>query len=109
MQDIEEIEVKLRNKQYALEQRAQILSDELKEAEIARQNNASSAQAKQGVSDEIEAQTQQELQQIKHAILRIKQGVYSQCELCHGPIEAKRLLVLPYTALCFRCVRAEDV
>ena len=105
MLHIEEIEVKLRNKQYQLEQQALKLSEELHQAALKKTNNEQEAYITGRVGDEIEAQAQQELQQIKHAILRIKQGSYTQCELCHGPIEAKRLLLLPYTALCFQCVR----
>ncbi len=91
MLSVGEIELKLRNKQHHLEALAEKLSESLKE------NHVDSGTA------EKEAYSQQELQQVKHAILRIKQGAYSDCELCHGAIEATRLLALPYTALCCAC------
>lgn len=91
MLSVNEIEVKLRNKQHHLEGLADRLSKSLK------QNNLGSD------TTEKEAYAQQELQQVRHAILRIKQGTYSECELCHHSIEPTRLLALPYTALCSAC------
>ena len=93
-----EVDIKLRNKQYQLEQRAHLLSKELKGVVIdLLPTPQDSAQAH--LSNEL----QQELQQVQHAILRIKQGQYTHCELCQKEIEARRLLLLPYTALCASC------
>ena len=91
MLGVGEIDLKLRNKQHHLEALAEKLSESLKENHV----DSDTADKK--------AYTQQELQQVKHAILRIKQGTYSDCELCHASIEATRLLALPYTALCSTC------
>ncbi len=93
-----EVDIKLRNKQYQLEQRAHMLSKELKDVVVdLLPTPQDSAQTQ--LSNEL----QQELQQVQHAILRIKQGRYSHCELCQKEIEAQRLLLLPYTALCASC------
>jgi len=101
---VDEIELKLRNKQHNLEMLAGKLSASLK---VDNQGSIGGKApmhngAQLGLAQR-EAYAQQELQQVKHAILRIKQGVYSECELCHETIEANRLLALPYTALCSRC------
>lgn len=111
MFDIKEIDTKLRKKQFELEQRAQKLSDEL--ARVNREISKDSEDRAQELENEevaeaIAQQTQQELQQIKHAILRIKEGLYTRCELCEEPIEEARLLALPYTALCATCANAEE-
>jgi len=90
MADIAHIDIKLRHKQFELEQKATDLSEKLK-----------AGHSKGGMQDE----WQQELQQVEHAILRIKQGTYQQCELCGWRIDNKRLMVLPYTALCLNCAR----
>jgi len=94
MADIAHIDIKLRHKQFELEQKATDLSEKLK-----------AGHSKGGVQDEWQQEEwQQELQQVEHAILRIKQGTYQQCELCGWRIDNKRLTVLPYTALCLNCV-----
>jgi RNA polymerase-binding transcription factor DksA len=110
MIDITEIDTKLRKKQHELEQRAQKLSDELTRVNIeVSKDSEDRAQELENeeVADAIAQQTQQELQQVNHAILRIKQGTYTQCELCHKEIERERLLALPYTALCSECAAIE--
>ncbi len=93
-----EIDIKLRNKQHQLEQRAHLISKELKDVGVGLLSTPV-ASAQTHLSNDL----QQELQQVQHAILRIKQGHYSHCELCQKEIEAQRLLLLPYTALCARC------
>ena len=99
MLDAEEVTLKLRNKQHHLEQKADELS-------LALTLGAGSVvQGNLYVLKERESYAQQELQQVKHAILRIKQGTYNECELCQKGISANRLLALPYTALCSDCAR----
>jgi len=99
MLDVEEVALKLRNKQHHLEQKA----DEL--TRIITGGAGFEVQGNLYVLQERESYAQQELQQVKHAILRIKQGIYTECELCLKGIEANRLLALPYTALCSDCAR----
>ncbi len=99
MLDVEEVAIKLRNKQHHLEQKAD---------ELSRTITGGAGFVVQGnlyVLHERESYAQQELQQVKHAILRIKQGTYNECELCLKGIEVNRLLALPYTALCSNCAR----
>jgi len=99
MLDVEEVALKLRNKQHLLEQKADELSQTL------TGGHGPVVQGSLYVLQERESYAQQELQQVKHAILRIKQGTYNECELCQKGIEANRLLALPYTALCSNCAR----
>lgn len=110
MLDITEIDTKLRKKQLELEMRAQKLSEELTRVnlEISKDSEDRAQELEnEEVADAISQQTQQELQQVNHAILRIKQGAYTQCELCHEEIEHERLMALPYTALCKECASIE--
>lgn len=110
MIDISEIDTKLRRKQHELELRAQKLSEELTRVhlEISKDSEDRAQELEnEEVADAISQQTQQELQQVNHAILRIKQGAYTQCELCNEEIEHDRLMALPYTALCRECANIE--
>lgn len=106
MIDITRVDTLLKNKMQELEQRAKKLSKELtRENMDVSKDSEDRAQELENeeVAEAIAMQTQQELQQVQHAILRIKQGVYTQCELCSEEIELKRLSALPYTALCADC------
>lgn len=55
------------------------------------------------VVDSLEAETQEELRQITHALERISQGVGDECERCGNDIDPRRLQVLPYTTVCVDC------
>lgn len=106
MIDILRVDSLLKNKQQELKQRATKLSAELtREGIEVSKDSEDRAQEldNEEVAEAIVMQTQQEVQQVQHAILRIKQGVYTQCELCNEEIKLKRLSALPYTALCASC------
>ena len=72
----------------------------------------SSEQAVERENDEVinslEQETSQELQQVKQAIIRIKQGKYRTCTECKGVIPAERLSAIPYTTLCLNCAAGQD-
>lgn len=110
MIDMSEIDTRLRKKQHELEQRAKKLSEELTRVnrEISKDSEDRAQELEnEEVAEAIAQQTQQELQQVNHAILRIKQGAYTQCELCSEEIEHDRLMALPYTALCSACANMD--
>src|SRR5262245_51587770 len=46
-----------------------------------------------------------ELRQIERAIVKMKQGTYGACELCHARIPVARLNALPYSTMCVNCQR----
>ena len=48
-----------------------------------------------------------ELKRIDHALARIEEGTYLQCESCGEEIGEKRLLALPYSVQCIDCANAE--
>ena len=43
------------------------------------------------------------LEQVTHALERLKDGTYGMCEKCHDRIDPARLEALPYVTLCLRC------
>ncbi|MGC8119249.1 TraR/DksA family transcriptional regulator [Marinobacter sp. VGCF2001] len=55
------------------------------------------------VVDSLEAETQDELRQIHHALERLARGAGEECEKCGGQIDPRRLQVLPYTTVCVDC------
>ena len=59
--------------------------------------------------DEINSQLAEvesrELASIEHALERMKEGTYGQCEVCGGRIPVARLQALPYATVCIDCQR----
>ncbi|MFQ5810370.1 MAG: TraR/DksA C4-type zinc finger protein [Armatimonadota bacterium] len=43
------------------------------------------------------------LEQIEHSLGKIESRTYGICDLCSGPIAARRLRALPYATLCIQC------
>jgi RNA polymerase-binding transcription factor DksA len=50
-----------------------------------------------------------EVDDIKRAKDKIKQGTYGKCELCGKDIDPKRLELLPQARMCIDCARESDV
>lgn len=55
------------------------------------------------VVDALYDETEHELNQVRRALVRLKQGEYTQCEACGEEIAHARLEALPYTSLCIEC------
>jgi predicted CXXCH cytochrome family protein len=47
--------------------------------------------------------TEQTLAELAAAGQRLADGTYGQCQTCHRPIGAERLLARPETAVCVSC------
>ena len=48
------------------------------------------------------------IRQIRAALGRIEAGTFGVCQRCRKPIRAKRLIAVPWTALCIRCQEKAD-
>lgn len=57
----------------------------------------------QEVLEALDAEVDQELRQIDHALARIDSGDYPYCSSCGEDIPAPRLEALPTTSLCVDC------
>lgn len=55
------------------------------------------------VMDAIDVHDREELVAIREALLRLQQGVYGICQVCHEPIGQRRLLALPFAVQCVDC------
>ena len=51
------------------------------------------------------ANEQQQLEEIRDALDRIKQGTFGKCEECQEPIPKPRLKELPHARYCVACAR----
>src|SRR5437667_2609372 len=57
------------------------------------------------ISSQLAELEAKELQQIEHALIKLKQGTYGLCEGCSCKIPVMRLNALPYSTLCIICQR----
>jgi RNA polymerase-binding protein DksA len=48
------------------------------------------------------------LRHVEHALARIEEGTYGQCERCGKPIGKERLDALPETTLCIECKMQDE-
>lgn len=49
-----------------------------------------------------------ELRQIQHALERMDEGIYDECEVCGEEIPLKRLEALPFSTLCVQCAEKRE-
>lgn len=55
------------------------------------------------VKEQLKANIEAEINQIKAALDRLESDTYATCSKCDGNIGTARLEVLPYTQLCINC------
>jgi RNA polymerase-binding protein DksA len=56
----------------------------------------------------IEANREQMLDAIDHALQRLDDGLYGQCETCGSEIAANRMQALPFATRCISCAREDE-
>ncbi len=88
------------------------------EARIAKINTSLSAshstdwseQAVERENDEVLVELmregEEELEQIRHAFMRMDEDHYGKCETCGAAINPQRLNAMPMTTLCIKCASA---
>lgn len=61
------------------------------------------------IHSQLAALESRELVQIEQAIRQIQLGTYGTCETCRQRIPVLRLNALPFTTLCIKCQREEEL
>jgi len=64
--------------------------------------------AQDEISSQLAEVESRELANIEHALVRIKNGTYGECEICNNRIPVARLNALPYATSCIECQRAAE-
>jgi DnaK suppressor protein len=64
--------------------------------------------AQDEISSQLAEVESRELANIEHALVRIKNGNYGECEICGNRIPLARLNALPYATSCIECQRAAE-
>jgi RNA polymerase-binding transcription factor DksA len=71
---------------------------------------ADEATTEQGVSETLEEGTilRQTLQQVRDALIRVKDGTYGKCAVCGRSIEPARLEAVPWALYCLADQKKQD-
>jgi len=101
----EKQEKKLKKLKKELKKRIKDIKSSLTQARSKDWEEAAVEAENDEVLEAIYSETAQELLQVKHALQRIKQGKYSECEECGADINVKRLKIMPFTTLCINCAQ----
>jgi DnaK suppressor protein len=64
--------------------------------------------AQDEISSQLAEVESRELSNIEHALVKIRQGTYGECEVCGCKIPLARLNALPYAISCIDCQRAAE-
>ncbi|MEQ8850018.1 TraR/DksA family transcriptional regulator [Botrimarina sp.] len=64
--------------------------------------------AQDEISSKLAEVESRELGSIENALVRIRQGVYGDCEICGKKIPMARLNALPYATMCIECQQAAE-
>jgi len=87
---------------------ARTLAPEGEAAQVHDFKDAADEESRQAVDEATSAQATQELADIAAALHRLDLGTYGTCRDCGEPIDERRLLALPATALCADCQRVHE-
>lgn len=111
MTDLSEVKQQLIARQRELEDRVTAINDDVSH----KSQPLSSDWAEQAVERENEEVLEalgnaslDEIANIKHALQRIEQGTYFDCDNCGEPINQERLKLIFSTDLCTQCATAEE-
>ena len=72
------------------------LSEDSEERAVEKENDE--------VLDALDVTVRAELQQVDNAIERIEKGLYFNCAKCGAEIAEDRLVAIPFTDTCIKCV-----
>lgn len=103
MQDLKEIERKLRERLALLSERVERIDDDLAEPSDDDFAEMAVESADDEVLESVGRAAEDEIRQINLALERIDQGVYGVCVECGVNIPQARLDAVPYTTRCIRC------
>jgi DnaK suppressor protein len=85
-----------------------ILTEESAASQVGDDVDAALHSANDEVCSQLIEIESQQLDQIEHALERIKAKAYGHCEFCGGQISAARLSALPHTDSCIDCQRKKE-
>lgn len=108
--DIDKIREALTNRRrdiFELRQSADRSWQRLHEPEIEPGEVGAKNSLAQGL-EQLDENSQREIEQIDQALIRINEGRFGTCEACGDAISSRRLQVMPWTPLCKSCAQKQE-
>ncbi len=98
-------EIKLKKLKKELKKRIKRIKKSLTKQKSKDWEEAAVESENDEVLEGIYTESSRELLQVNHALQRIIQEEYGECEECGAEINPKRLKIMPYTTLCIKCAQ----
>jgi RNA polymerase-binding protein DksA len=105
--DISSIESILIEKRKELTGRVDSVDRDFRSGRSADSEERATEMENEAVLTELRREASEELSQIDHAMLRLKNGEYGVCETCGNKINQERLKAIPYAVECINCANWE--
>lgn len=103
MGNYDDLERKLRQRLNDLLQRAEVIEDDLRHPLDADWEEQAVDLADDEALEGVDQVLREEIQQIRLALLRIRNGTYGICAICKEPISRERLEARPIATRCINC------
>ena len=101
--DLEEVEQSLEGRLSRLTARVSKIESDLRNPGSRDWTDRASEKENEEVLERLNASERAEIEEIRAALIRIREGTYTDCSKCGDPIAPGRLEALPYTNSCIDC------
>ena len=101
--DLEKVEQSLEGRLSQLTERVSKIESDLREPGSKDWQDRATEKQNEEVLERLSAAERAEIEDIRAALIRIREGTYPLCSKCGGVITPKRLEALPYTNSCIAC------
>ena len=101
--DLEKLEQSLEGRLSKLTARVSKIESDLRKPGSKDWQDRATEKQNEEVLEHLSAVERAEIEDIRAALIRIREGSYTLCSKCGGVIMPKRLEALPYTNLCIAC------
>jgi RNA polymerase-binding protein DksA len=101
--DLEEAKRSLEDRLSELGVRVSKIESDLRSPGSRDWTDRASEKENEEVLEKLNASERVEIEEIREALVRIREGTYGDCSQCGEPIAPKRLEILPYTNSCIGC------
>ena len=101
--DLETVEQSLKDRLSQLTTRVSKIESDLRKPGSRDWQDRATEKQNEEVLEQLSAAERAEIEDIRAALIRIREGTYELCMKCGSAIAPKRLEALPYTNSCITC------
>jgi RNA polymerase-binding transcription factor DksA len=101
--DLEKVEQSLKDRLSKLTTRVSKIESDLRKPGSRDWQDRAAEKQNEEVLEQLGATERAEIDDIRAALVRIREGTYTHCVRCGASITPRRLEALPYTSSCIAC------